>query len=158
MRVPRSSVKGRTRTDTLTCTIDGRGDAVLGVGTSIGIRGGGKLTDGRWRRLHRVESVQFFPALRGADGTLRGTTAPHHFGQRVPEPVPFPRFQRVRPVPLLERIGLHVVVRHQAGNEFTIQEIVRGVDGAQTRVRVVVGVHAETKRSFCKDGNKTPDG
>lgn len=73
----------------------------------------------------------------------------------MPEPVPFPRFQRVSPVPLLERVGLHVVVRHQAGNELTIQEIVRGVDGPQARVRVVVGVHAETKRSFCED--KTPN-
>jgi len=60
----------------------------------------------------------------------------------------------VHSIPLLKRIDFHVVKRHQAGDKLAIKEVVRGVDGAQARVRVVVRVHAGTERPLWGIKNK----
>lgn len=39
-----------------------------------------------------------------------------------------------------------IVVRNQAGGELAVEEVVRLVDGAHARVRIVVGIHAEAER------------
>ena len=44
----------------------------------------------------------------------------------------------------------YVVVAYEAGDEFTVEEVMSVIDGSQTPVCVVVRVGAKTERSHCK--------
>ena len=53
--------------------------------------------------------------------------------------------QSVGDVAQLVRIDAHVVISDESRDEFTVERIVRRVESADAPVRVVVGVHADTK-------------
>jgi len=62
----------------------------------------------------------------------------------------------VRAVEQLERVDAQVVERDAAGGELAVEQIVRRVDGAQARVSVVVGVHANAERTLGPQRRRLP--